>query len=610
MLGTIEEIRENTVVIKLNIDITKQVNLINLHVVMESGDSKIIGEIVYSNRNSMYINIVGEIQGEEFIQGASRKPSFNALVRLIKLDEISKILGPQDTRFGTILFGTSNIYKGYRINVLVNKFFNSHFGIIGNSGSGKSSSVSYMIQSLFSSSNPPINSTFLFFDAYGEYTTAFSGFNSINNNINYKSYTTNLASRSSLLRIPAWLLDLDDLALLLDATSPNQLPIISKMLDLVPVLKGVSDTTIRVKNDIIARVLLDVLLSGKDSSKIRDQFLAILTKFNTPLLNLETKIAQPGYVRTLKQCLYIDGTGKLQEMELIVKFISGYILDEIVNISEEDKNIYYDLEDLELAMDFALLSQGSLTNSKVNDTASILSVRLHNLCNNSVSELFRYPKKVDANKFVEDLITTSDGKLCQIINFNINYIDDRMAKVIVKIISRKIFMKSVNDDVRASHAYHIIIEEAHRYVQKDIDISLLGYNIFERIAKEGRKYGVFIGLITQRPSELSDTCISQCSNFIIFRTLHPKDSSYIRDMVPNISSEILMQIKNLEPGSCVAFGSAFKIPVSMHFFLPNPRPLSANVDLCDVWYRKSGNVEVKEQEQNASIRVGENNVVI
>ena len=183
MLGTIEEIRENTVVIKLNIDITKQVNLINLHVVMESGDSKIIGEIVYSNRNSMYINIVGEIQGEEFIQGASRKPSFNALVRLIKLDEISKILGPQDTRFGTILFGTSNIYKGYRINVLVNKFFNSHFGIIGNSGSGKSSSVSYMIQSLFSSSNPPINSTFLFFDAYGEYTTAFSGFNSINNNI-------------------------------------------------------------------------------------------------------------------------------------------------------------------------------------------------------------------------------------------------------------------------------------------------------------------------------------------------------------------------------------------------------------------------------------------
>jgi len=95
---------------KLNIDITKQVNLINLHVVMENGDSKIIGEIVYSNRNSMYINIVGEIQGEEFIQGASRKPSFNALVRLIKLDEISKILGPQDTRFGTILFGTSNIY--------------------------------------------------------------------------------------------------------------------------------------------------------------------------------------------------------------------------------------------------------------------------------------------------------------------------------------------------------------------------------------------------------------------------------------------------------------------------------------------------------------------
>ena len=86
---------------------------------------------------------------------------------------------------------------------------------------------------------------------------------------------------------------------------------------LVPVLKGNSQSVIQYKNDIIARAIEDILLSGATSTKIRDQVIAILTKFNTEELNLESKIIQPGYVRTLKQCLYIDKSGKLQEIELL-----------------------------------------------------------------------------------------------------------------------------------------------------------------------------------------------------------------------------------------------------------------------------------------------------
>ena len=61
--------------------------------------------------------------------------------------------------------------------------------------------------------------------------------------------------------------------------------------------------------------------------------------------------------------------------------------------------------------------------------------------------------------------------------------------------------------------FHLFLEEAHRYVQKDNDVFLLGYNIFDRIAKEGRKYGVILDIISQRPVEISDTVIAQCSNF-------------------------------------------------------------------------------------------------
>ena len=149
-----------------------------------------------------------------------------------------------------------------------------------------------------------------------------------------------------------------------------------------------------------------------------------------------------------------------------------------------------------------------------------------------------------------------------------------------------LFLKASTTKPRGSLAYHIIIEEAHRYVQHDSDIELLGYNIFERISKEGRKYGIFLALITQRPSELSDTCVSQCMNFVILRTLHPVDLQYIKEMVPNVSSEIVLQLKNLKPGNCIAFGSAFQVPTSMYIDLPDPRPLSNNVDLENVWYKK------------------------
>lgn len=173
---------------------------------------------------------------------------------------------------------------------------------------------------------------------------------------------------------------------------------------------------------------------------------------------------------------------------------------------------------------------------------------------------------------------------CQIVNFNINYIDDRLAKVITKILSKMLFNMAVENPSRGSMPFHIIIEEAHRYVQKDTDTEILGYNIFDRITKEGRKYGVILGLITQRPSELSDTAISQCSNFVILRTLHPKDLDYIKNMVPNVSQEVIVQLKSLKPGNCVAFGSAFKVPVFMYVDRPNPTPLSNNVDVNQIWY--------------------------
>lgn len=588
MLGKIEEIIDNSVKIKLDIDINEQPNLVNLHVIFEDGSNKkVVAEIANVNQTTMFANVVGEINDGFFTPGASTKPSFKSKVRIIETEELELLFGKQETEFGYTNFGTSNVYEGYKINVPINEFFNTHFSILGNSGAGKSCTVASILQKLYTSSpTPPVNSGLFFFDAYGEYTHAFGDLHKTNPKLNYKAYTTNIIDPDcEILRIPIWLLDVDDLALLLDASSPTQLPIIEKTLKLVPILTGSSETVIKRKNDIIARALQDILLSGNDSTKIRDQVIGVLTKFNTPTLNLESQIVQPGYIRTFKQCLFVDKTGKMQEMELVVEFVRGYIIEEELEIDPNEMNPFYSLTDLELAMDFALISEGILKSNKVFDTANVMSVRLHTLATGDNRHYFSYPKYVTRDQYIDSLLwdPKTQSKV-QIVNFNINYIDDRIAKVITKILSRMLFLKASTTKPRGSLAYHIIIEEAHRYVQHDNDIELLGYNIFERISKEGRKYGMFLALITQRPSELSDTCVSQCMNFVILRTLHPVDLKYIREMVPNVSSEIVLQLKNLKPGNCIAFGSAFKVPTSMYVDLPNPRPLSNNVDLEKVWY--------------------------
>ena len=585
-LGKIIDIDGNFVVIKTDFDVSSYGNLMNIHVVFEDGSKLIVGEILKVTIEEVIVAVIGEIENNVFIPGVSSKPSFAAKSRVVNMQELSLILGPSEIEDSEHLYlGRSLIYKGYKIHVGVNNFFSNHFAILGNTGSGKSCTFARIIQNIFTTSKYlPVNASIFVFDAYGEYKNAFSFLHEFNKSLNYKSITTNLQSTDGeLLRIPLWLLDVDDIALLLGASESNQLPIIEKALKLVPILKSTDEQAIILKNDILARAILDILQSGKDSIKIRDQITAVLSTFNTDVLNLDSQIIQPGYVRSLKQCLYVDNSGKMQEMELVVSFIQTFQSDGL-EIPNPKGNIMYDLSDLEQALDFALISEGVLKSDKVFDYANILSVRLHTLANGDYKEYFKYPNMVTKSGYIRDLMTIEQGTKAQLIGLNINYVDDRMAKSITKIISKMLFEVAVNSENRAKFPFHIIIEEAHRYVQKDIDTELLGYNIFDRITKEGRKYGVVLGLITQRPSELSETSISQCSNFMVLRTLHPKDLQYIKEMVPNVTEEILAILKTLQPGCAIAFGSAFKVPVSLKMDIPNPQPYSYNSDIAKIWY--------------------------
>lgn len=591
MLGKIISINGNIAELSLQVDITKFKNLVNYHVIFEDGDYKIVGEIRDVSLDKVHVTLIGEIQDNIYISGVTRKPSFEASCRIISKEELDIILGANEAQSKKCLpIGVMPLYGDYPIKVDVNQFFSNHFVLIGNTGSGKSFALTRILQNvLYDKDLVPTNAHMFVFDTYGEYHNAFTKVTEHSPNLNYKTYTTKLNfPEGELLCIPLWLLSVDDIALLLEATNHLQLPLIEKALRLVSVFAKEETQVIAYKNDIIARAILEILYSGSSPSQIRDQVFAVLTTFNTKDLSLETKLSQPGYIRTLRQCFNIDRDGKLLEMQLVTEFIAGFTKADL-ELSLPDGSFPYTLENLSEALDFALISEGILKSDKVYDYANVLKVRLRSLISSDSHAFFTYDKFVSREQYIKQLLTTADGKKAQLVNFDINYIDDRLAKIITKIYSKMLYEYVATLDKRTSFPIHIVLEEAHRYVQNDNDNFLLGYNIFDRIAKEGRKFGIILGLISQRPSELSETSLSQCSNFVIFKTLHPVDLDFIKRMVPNMTDEIIEKLKILQSGMAIAFGVAFKIPIIIKFDLPDPTPESNNANIGDTWYKTDNN---------------------
>ena len=558
-------------------------NIMNMHLVFEDDKKKILGEVDDIDDNVVKAHFLGELLPDRFIGGVIRKPDLNAKVRIITPEEMKLIVG--DEKPSTMTLGASPLYDSCPIKVDINELFSNHMAIFGNSGSGKSCGVSRLIQNVFQTPGfIPFRSNFFIFDSSGEYRNAFQDINKINPNYNYKFYTTNYHEpNTEQLKVPLWLLTVDDLALLLSVTNHSQLPIIERMHKLVRIFNQGDVNATEYKNHIIAKAIMTVLYSNETSTSKRNDIFSIIGSCSTEQFNLEAELPGIGYTRKFRDCFLIDSEGNFTESVLLTKYVSEFIKPELDNF-EPAKVVYYTLEDLEKALNFTLISEGWLRNENTYGDAVTIRVRLHSLITGDYAKFFACRTFMSEQQFIASLIMMPDGKhKAQIVNFNLDDVDDSFAKTITKIFCRILFdfTKSLKD--RGSLPFNILLEEAHRYIQNDTDTFILGYNIFDRIAKEGRKYGLIMSLISQRPVEISDTVISQCSNFLIFKMNHPRDLDYIKKMVPNISEEIVEKQKTLQQGTCMAFGSAFRIPMIVRMEMPNPQPYSANADVFKQW---------------------------
>jgi len=237
------------------------------------------------------------------------------------------------------------------------------------------------------------------------------------------------------------------------------------------------------------------------------------------------------------------------------------------------------------------------TNGPFNGEFNRFVSRLETKLSDKRLRFLLHPTKGDGSPFrtddFKDILKQFIGYLnkANITIVDLSGIPFEVLSITVSLVSRLIFDfcfhysklqhgKSVLNDVPVM----IVCEEAHNYVPQKNDAAYRSSRkSLERVAKEGRKYGLSLMVVSQRPSEVSETIFAQCNNFIALRLTNNSDQNYVKRLFPDNSSGITDILPNLAPGECIVVGDAVLLPAIVQMPLPIPEPHSSSVQFYKEW---------------------------
>lgn len=189
-------------------------------------------------------------------------------------------------------------------------------------------------------------------------------------------------------------------------------------------------------------------------------------------------------------------------------------------------------------------------------------------------------------EFMDDVLSTRKP----VKNIDLSGVPHDVALPIIGVISRLIFDIQRQQDMDHIRPVTIVCDEAHVYIPDNFQLSASQrrmVEVFEDIAKEGRKFGITLFPATQRPSELNKTIVAQCANFIIGKLNNENDKSLIKGMLPDGDDKIIDAVTMFNPGEVLIVGDAVPIPLKIKVELANERPISRTIEFWDVWSQET-----------------------
>jgi hypothetical protein len=452
-------------------------------------DISIDGQV--QRRFIMHLSLVGTVKSGRYERGVSVVPPVDSPVYIAEDADLSAVFSVF-RKFGFSI-GNLSMFENERSFLDPNRFFGKHIAVLGSSGSGKSCTVSSLLQKV--TGFPDTNIIIL--DIHNEYRSAFGA------DANY----LNIAE----LEFPYWLMNFEELQEMFvderDEYASSQIT-----------------------------VLKDLIIASK---KGKNPHLADVLTIDTP--------------------------------------------------------VYYDISEVRAKMQYldtekiGGLGSGGTKDGPFYGKFTRFLVRLDGKLNDPRYAFMFKPKQYLQSSSMVDLMERIFGKggAAKATIMDMSGVPFDIVNTIVSVLARLSFDFNFWNVNRRDFPVMLVFEEAHNYLPSTGESTKAARRTVERIAKEGRKYGVSCMIISQRPVEVSETILSQCSNFVILRLTNPLDQNYIRRLVPDTFTGLVDVLPALRQGEALVVGDAIPLPLRVQIDFPNPEPDSSDIRFFDKW-KQSG----------------------
>lgn len=574
------------------------------------------------NSRILLIKPIGTLNSKkEFAMGVGIFPSIYNDVEIVTTSDLRDILtsnqANEDDTPGvhrSIDIGYSKNLINYKVSLNINRLFNIHTAVLGNSGSGKSNTIARILQEIYRKQDfGAIGAKNILFDSNGEYPIAFinAGLSEEINTIFYKPFKgiplvkDNLGIKYTPFYLPYYLLNLEEWLAFLMASDRAQKPFWDKVLQMTYKFYSIFNSELKDdKNNEKIYInyfkwkilgIIDLILSQIDSDTakitaargIAGRCLNIINALskNDELIKFIQEVSS--------RCGLNYGNNNSQLEEYVSQERSKIDEDQAYQVEETklSHGDYYDYKFLHTAAEMVLLEEEARGNARIREFTSTMLTRLDFFVNNNECLFMRdsMHKYANTKDYLKQMfhIGTDDYK-DQLVTIDSSEVGTDVLELMTSVISRMLFdyRKEMIGTERRQNPIHLFLDEAHRYIRKDAQY-ILRENIFEKIAREGRKYSLFLIVSSQRPSELSDTVLSQCANFIVHRIQNEIDLKYVHAILPYFSEDFITKIKQSGPGEALIFGNCVPMPLQVQVIQASPEPNSKNCNVDEEWFRQN-----------------------
>jgi DNA helicase HerA-like ATPase len=556
-----------------------------------------------------------------FSRGILIYPTVGDPVILPSQEQLRAIVESGENR--RVKIGLSPLAGNAEVSIDPDRLFGRHLAILGNTGSGKSCSVAGIIRWSIEAAqrekgdDAKINSRFIVLDPNGEYSKAFNGLE----NVHRFTVETNGQSDAKHLHVPIWFWNSSEWISFTQASAKTQRPLLRRALrdikqgskfeqnseeaKTLELRRYLSYQFIKIRRDISNNVIKEeeskfgfYLKSVADdlSSKI-----SLYSEFKVEIQNiivLINNLLKDTYNTFNKNGKTIEYYRAFQDDAVeSIKDLINNLINSMGGLIYQDKNVSEDIPLPFKVEEFADYIQMLGIEEKSSQFVDFLVMRIRALISDKKISEISLPSDMTLEKWLNEYICDSNSLKGSITVIDLSLVPAEVIHIITAVIARMTLealqrYRRLNKGVTLPTT--IVMEEAHTFIKRyqnetdELSSATVCTQAFEKIAREGRKFGLGLVLSSQRPSELSPTVLSQCNTFLLHRISNDRDQELVHKLVPDNLHGLLRELPSLPSRRAILLGWASELPVmvEMNFLNEEHRPQSNDPDYWETWTAK------------------------